>query len=208
MEWVLESCKDFSEALASSSPTPGGGGAAAMVGAIGSALGSMVANLTIGRKNYAEVEESMQELLDQTEKFRVQLLDLVKKDADGFNALMDIYRMPHTSDEEKTIRVEKLQEATKNACSAPLEIMEICASILTLLERIGVHGNINAISDAACGAIFCKAAIEAASFSVEINLKNITDEVYTLKTQSYLQDTIYNATIKTDEILKTTREKW
>ena len=120
------SCREFIEALASDEPTPGGGGASALVGAIGIALGNMVGSLTEGKLQYYEVEEDMERLIDRSEELEKEFLQLIEEDEKAFQNLMTAYRMPHASELEKAKRLAVLTAAKSAACQPPLRIMKKC----------------------------------------------------------------------------------
>lgn len=178
MSYTKESCEKFVEVLASKAPTPGGGGASALTGAVGVALGNMVGALTVGKKKYADVEEEIKAMMETSAKLQQELLDLVQKDADGFAPLAAAYGLPKETEEQKAEKERVLEEALKNACSVPFEIMEKCCQGIELCGRFAEKGSVMATSDAGAGAIFCKAALQAASLNVYINTKSIKDREY------------------------------
>lgn len=171
MDMTNESCRKFVEVLASSAPTPGGGGAAALVGAVGTALGNMVGSLTVGKKKYADVEGEILELKAKCDALQTELLDLVKKDAEGFEPLAKAYGIP----KDDPNRAEILEKATVEACKVPMEIMEKCCEALDYIKIFAEKGSRLAVSDAGCGAVCCKAALQAASLNVFINTKSLKD---------------------------------
>lgn len=171
MDDTLRTCRDFTEVLSSSAPTPGGGGAAALTGAIGVSLAAMVANLTVGKKKYADVEQEMTQLEKTCQSLRTALLDCAQKDAEGFKPLAAAYGIP----KDTPNRAEILEEATLGALSAPMEIMELCCKAIDLAEVAAKKGSRLAVSDAGCAAAICRAALQSASLNVFINtscLKN------------------------------------
>ena len=172
------SSKEFLEKLASNAPTPGGGGGAAMAGALAAALTSMVGNLTTGKEKFAEHEIEVQDILSKAEALRVRMLELVNADAEVFKAFMVCYRLPKSTEEEKLARVDAIQNAAKQAAEVPFEIAEACLKVMKLAERIAVIGNQGAITDAACSAILGRAAMRSAIYNVVVNLKLIKDEAY------------------------------
>ena len=175
MNFPDKSCKEFVTSLASSSPVPGGGGASALVGAIGTALGSMVANLTIGKKKYAAVEQEITELRDKCTLLQSELLELINKDAEGFAPLAAAYRLPSSTEEEKQHKAQVLEIEGVNACDVPLKIMQTCCDAIDAIEIFAEKGSVMALSDAGVGALFCKAALEGASLNVFINTKSLKD---------------------------------
>ena len=135
MDDTNKTCREFVAALASSAPTPGGGGAAALCGAVGAALCGMVASLTTGKKKYASVEREIQQLLESTNALQNKLLDQVRADAEGFQPLSRAYAIPR----EDPTRAAALQSAAETACTAPLEIMALCAAALSAAGRLAVN---------------------------------------------------------------------
>ena len=172
------SCQEFLEKLASNAPTPGGGGGAAMAGALAVALTSMVGNLTVGKEKFAQHEAEVQELLAKAEALRMQMFALVNADAEVFNSFMTCYRLPKATEEEKQARNQAIQNAAKEAAEVPLKIVEACLEIMKLAERIAIIGNPGAITDAAVSSIMARAALRSAVYNVVVNLKLIKDEAY------------------------------
>jgi len=172
------SVTEFTLELSSKAPVPGGGGAAALAGALGAALGGMVANLTIGKPKYADVEDEIQELKVAAYRIQKDLLALIEKDAEVFAPLAGAYRMASGTDEEKAEKERVMQACLKQASLAPLEIMEKCAETLVLLEKFAEKGSVLAVSDAGCGAALSKAALQAAWLNVRINIRIIDDKKF------------------------------
>ena len=161
----------FLEALASSAPTPGGGGAAALCGALGIALGNMVGNLTLGKKKYAGVQEDIAELNAKAEALRAGFVALVDADAEAFAPLSRAYSIPM----DDPARDEIMEPALLRAAEAPLEIMRKCAEALDLISGYAAKGSALAVSDAGCAAALCLAAMRAAALNVLINTKGMAD---------------------------------
>lgn len=166
---------DFILQLASGSPTPGGGGAAALIGAVGTALCSMVANLTSGKQKYAEYQHDIERILDSTAVSIQTLMSLIQKDADVFEPLSCAYRIPKDNLERDSI----LQEALKNACTVPLEVMRELIIVTDIIEELSVKGSRLAISDIGVAASACRCSAECAVMNVYINTKLIADRNYT-----------------------------
>lgn len=175
MEYTTLSCEEFTERLATKSPTPGGGGASALVGAIGIALGSMVGSLTLGKKKYAAVEKDILALQERAEGLRQRLLKLVEEDATAFRPLAEAYGMPRDTKEEQEEKDRVMEEALKAAGEVPLEIMKVCCEAIELLEEYQEKGSVIAVSDAGVGAALCRSALEGASLNVFINTKSMKD---------------------------------
>jgi formiminotetrahydrofolate cyclodeaminase len=173
-----KTCKEFVDILASKEPVPGGGGASALVGALGMALGSMVGNLTLGKKKYMDVQEDIKAILEKAETLQDELIILVKKDAEAFEPLSKAYGLPRNTIDEKRKRDEVMEEALKIACSTPMEIMEKSLETILLHEELAVKGTKIAISDVGVGVLFCKSALMGASLNVFINTKMMKDRDY------------------------------
>ena len=171
MYYKDKSIAEFISLLSGSSPVPGGGGAAALTGAIGAALGGMVASLTQGKKKYAEYEEEILRLKEKCESIENELLHEIDRDAEGFEPLSKVYKIP--KDDPK--REELLEKATVDACAAPMEIMELCAGALEAVKVLAEKGSTLVVSDAAAGALILKAALQAAALNVFINTKSLKD---------------------------------
>ena len=169
MDFTKNSCRDFVAVLASNEPVPGGGGAAALVGAIGTALGNMVGSLTVGKKKYAAVEEEIIALKAKSDALQTELLDQVPADAEGFAPLAKAYGIP----KDDPTRDAVLEEATLTACKVPMRIMELCCEAIDVIAVFAEKGSRLAVSDAGCGAVCCKAALQAASLNVFINTKSL-----------------------------------
>ena len=175
-----KSCTEFAAELAGKVSVPGGGGAAAYVGALGVALCSMVGNFTTGKKKYAEYEEDVQRMLAEGEKVRARLLELVEEDAAAFYPLSQAYGIP----KEDPTRDEVLEKCTKDALAGPLEMMRQIAKAIELLEEMNVKGSRMLISDVGCGAVCAAAAMRAASMNVFINTKGLKDRDYAAKVEA------------------------
>ena len=173
-----KSLNSFLEELASSSPAPGGGSVAALAGALGAALTSMVCQLTIGKKKYAEVEAEMKGILAQAEALRTRFTSLVDEDTAAFNKVMEAYGLPKDSEAQKALRTAAIREATKEATQVPLEVMKHCIDGLALAGNVAAKGNVNSVSDAGVGALMLHAACESAALNVRINLKGLTDNEF------------------------------
>ncbi len=174
MDFAQETCTKFVDVLASSAPVPGGGGASALVGAIGTALGNMVGSLTVGKKKYAAVEAEIVALKETCDKLQKELLEQIAADAKGFEPLAKAYGIPKDDPNRDAV----LEEATVTACKVPVRIMELCCQSLDAIAVFAEKGSRLAVSDAGCGAVCCKAALQAASLNVFINTKTLKDRAY------------------------------
>lgn len=175
MELMKTSCEGFLVDLASNSPAPGGGGAAALVGAAGVALGNMVGALTVGKKKYAAVEADILALNERATALRQKLEGLVQADAEAFAPLAAAYRLPKETPEQQAAKAAALEAALDGACAVPLAILEACGEGVALAVEYAEKGSVLALSDAGCAALFCKAAMEASSLNVSINTKLMAD---------------------------------
>jgi methenyltetrahydrofolate cyclohydrolase len=171
--------EEFLDALASQSATPGGGGAAAIIGAMGAALVSMVCNLTIGKKKYAEVEADMQDVLAKAEALRVKLTGMIEDDAKAFDKVMGAYGMPKETDADKARRDAAIQEALKIATDVPLACAHAAREVIDLAEEASEKGNLNVISDAGVGVLAAYAALRSAALNVWTNARMIDDKAFT-----------------------------
>ena len=159
------SCTAFAEALAAKASVPGGGGAAAMVGALSAALCSMVGNFTAGKKKYAAYEADIQRILTEAEDLRRCLLALVDADAAGFEPLAKAYAIPKEDPDRDAV----MEKATLQACAAPMQMLFACGDVLVLLEELLEKGSRLLLADVGCGAYLCRAAMESAALSVFVN---------------------------------------
>ncbi len=168
----------FADELASKAAVPGGGGASALVGSLGVALGSMVCNLTLGKKKYAEVEGEIAEILEETEDLRGQLYSQIARDAEVFEPLSKAYGLPCATDEEKEEKAKIMEEALKLACSVPLEIAELSVKAIKLHARLLPIGSRLAVSDVGVGVTLCRSALLGAVLNIYINTKSMADRQY------------------------------
>jgi formiminotetrahydrofolate cyclodeaminase len=166
---VDQNCRSFVESLASKAPVPGGGGAAAMAGALGSALGMMYLNLSVGKQKYQEYEADFQDKLQNLDAIKEQLLACVDEDAEAFYPLAKAYRMPKETESEQAAYQRVLEAALYKACSVPEKIMKLCSEAMDAIEYVADKGSVLAKSDAAAAVIFCMAAMNAAHLNILIN---------------------------------------
>jgi glutamate formiminotransferase/formiminotetrahydrofolate cyclodeaminase len=188
-----ESVRDFVAEVASASPAPGGGAAAAHVASLGAALGEMIAHLTTGREKYADVEGEVRDALALLTPLRARLNQAVTEDAASFERVMRARRLPHATEEERRERDGHLEEALKGAATVPLEVAGIAVQVLELLETLAEIGNTNALSDAATGAQLSLAAVAAARYNVLVNTAEIEDEEFALEHRSRADDLLERA---------------
>ncbi len=175
---VNKNIVDFVATTASNEPVPGGGSIAALSGALAAALAEMVANLTIGKKKYVEVESEMKGIVEALEVKRQELVELIDKDASSFDEVMKAFKLPKVTDEEKATRTNAIQEGTKYAASVPLQTAKIAYSIMEYSKVVVEKGNTNAVTDGAVSAMMARTAVLSALMNVKINLGSIKDEKF------------------------------
>ena len=175
MGFTTKTCEEFVDVLASKAPVPGGGGASALVGAIGMALGNMVGSLTVGKKKYADVEADIIALKEKATALQADFLRLVEADAEAFEPLSRAYGLPKSTPEEIAEKEEIMENALNVACGVPIEIMKTCARGIDLVEVFAAKGSRIALSDAGVGATLLKSAMQGASLNVYINTKSMKD---------------------------------
>lgn len=175
---VQDSVEVFLQRLASSDATPGGGSAAAVMGAMGAALAAMVCNLTVGKPAYAEVDAPMRAALVRAEILRRALLQSVADDVAAFDTLMAAYRLPKASDEDRAVRSAAIQNGLKGATEAPLACARACAEVIALCADVAAQGNVHVISDAGVGVLAAHAALRSAALNVLINAPQIKDRAW------------------------------
>ena len=200
MEFCEKSCKDFVAELSSKAPVPGGGGASALVGAVGTALGGMVGSLTVGKKKYAEVEDEIRSLMEKADKLMADMLRLIDRDAEVFEPLSKAYGMPKETEEQKAEKDRVMELCLKDACSVPMEIMEKCCEAIELQAGFAAKGSSLAISDAGVGVAFCKAALQGASLNVFINTNSMKDRQYADKLNARADELLNKYTAIADNI--------
>lgn len=201
------SCEEFVDVLATSSPVPGGGGASALVGAIGVALGNMVGSLTVGKKKYAAVENDIKRLKEESDVLQQKLLRLVERDAEVFEPLSKAYGMPSQTDEEKQKKQEVMETVLKEAAVVPLEIMQECMKALKVIEEFSEKGSAIAISDAGVAAVVCKAALQGASLNIFINTKSMKNRDFAENMNNSAEKMIEEGTILADKIFDAVRKR-
>lgn len=166
---------EFAEIVASESPVPGGGSIAALCGSLGAALAEMVANLTVGKKKYADSKEEMTDIINKASKLRDKLLNYIEEDSLAYNKVMEAYKLPKETEEEKSYRLIKIQEGLKIAASVPLKVAEISFEILPLTEAVVLRGNQNSVTDALVAAMMARTGVLSAVLNIRINLDSIKD---------------------------------
>lgn len=173
-----KSLRTFLDELASSTPAPGGGSVAALSGALGAALVSMVCNLTVGKKKYEAVQEEVAALLERSEALRHRLTALLDEDVRAYTAVSQAYKMPRETEDQKEAREQAIQKALKEATLIPMQVAEACVEVLDLCLPTAEKGNVNAVSDAGVAALAAETGLRSAALNVLINLNLIQDEAF------------------------------
>ncbi len=208
MSMIIEKpVQTFLDDLASKASTPGGGSAAAIMGAMGAALVSMVANLTVGKKNYEAVDAEMQALLSTSEQLRQQLGDMIKADVDVFDQVMAAYGMAKDTDEDKATRSQAIQSALKEATDVPLACAGLCAELIKLCRPMAEKGNKNVISDAGVAVLAANAALRSAALNVYINIGGIKDEDFINDRRQQLENILAGSNELTEDIYQLVKSK-
>ncbi len=178
MKLVDRTVTGFIDLMASSEPAPGGGSAAALQGALGTALTAMVCALTIGKKKYADVQELITAAQQEAITLKNRYLDVIDRDTEAFNGVSAVFAMPKDTDEQKQARTQAMQTALKACTQTPFEMMQLAYDSLKLTQSIVGRSNASAASDLGCAALSLKAAIQGAWLNVLINIGGITDEAF------------------------------
>lgn len=194
------SCEEFASELASKKPVPGGGGAAALAGALGVALNSMVANFSKGKKKFIGFEKQHEEILEKGEKLAQKLLTAIEKDAENFEPLSKAYVMPSGTEEEKRIKNEVMQNCLKAANEAPLETLRLVYEGILLHEELIDISSKTIISDIGVGVQLLKAALNSAYLNVLININSISDQEYVNKNKEMVKGLLKDGNVKADKI--------
>jgi formiminotetrahydrofolate cyclodeaminase len=177
---------DFLDQLASSAPTPGGGSASALAGALGAALNSMVCQLTLGKPEYAAVAAETQRLLDESEAARAALAFAIEADAGAYGRVVAAYRLPRSTDQERSRRKRAIHDATMEATREPLDAARVCGQVLDLCEQLIKIGNPRLLSDVVVAALLARAALEGAAANVEVNLPTLGDDPFAAEARAEL----------------------
>ena len=197
----------FLDQLASKASTPGGGSAAAIMGAMGAALVSMVANLTVGKQKYRDVEEEMQGFLERSEDMRSRLTGMIQADIDVFDKVMAAYGMARETEAEKMARSEAIQAALKEATDVPLACAQLCADVIELCRPVAEKGNLNVISDAGVAVLAAHAALRSAALNVYINIGGIRDEEFVRDRRDKLEFVLSGAGVATETVYELVKSK-
>lgn len=205
--FIDKSLKYYIDQAASKEPTPGGGSVSALAGSLGTALTSMVGNLTIGRKVYRELDEKDQEEMsknfEELQKSIERLNAIVDEDTKAFDKVMKSFKMPKDTEEEKAARSASIQEGYKIALEVPLRCAEECYKVLELQEIFAKYGNVNAITDVGVGALLAATGLEGSLFNVKINLLSIKDEEYKKAKEERSEKLLKDGLTLRDSLLET-----
>ncbi len=194
--------KGFLDATAGSDPVPGGGSVSALNGAIAAALAEMVANLTIGKKKYEDKESLMRKIAAEAAELQAGFVKAIDEDSDAYNAVFEAFKLPKENDQEKSVRSDAIQAATKVAAQIPLQVARKAAGMMDLLAQVASEGNQNAITDA-CVAMMCaRNAVLGAALNVRINLLSLKDESWSNSVRKEVQ-MLENLAIKKEQELLT-----
>lgn len=194
--------KSYLESLESSSPTPGGGNVSAFCGVLASSLGKMVCGLTIGKKKYIDVEEQMKEFLNILSQNKLIFEELAQKDNEAFDLVMSAFKMAKETDEQKKLRAEAIESATKGAAEIPFKVVNQCNIILKVLEEVVVKGNKNSISDAGVAILLLSTASKGAFLNVIINCSSLNDKEYSTKMITEATKIIDEIDIRVNSVFK------
>lgn len=201
------SVEEFINLTGSQEPAPGGGSVAAVAGSLGAALGHMVMSLSVGKKSYQALDESirsrLEEAMVQLEKMSHTFLQLMDEDTDVFMSFMAAMKLPKETDEDKKKRHSAMQKAALESMKTPLKTAELCVQLAQLLPEIAQYGNKNAVSDAGVGALMCRSACEAAVLNVKINLSSVEDETEKEEARRRAEQALDTVDKLQKEILKT-----
>lgn len=204
--FIDKSLKEYIAATASGEPTPGGGSVSALVGSLGGALTNMVYNLTVGKKAYEELSDDIKSKIvensKEVEKLVEALNGIVDEDTKAFDKVMEAFKLPKETDEEKTTRSNAIQEGYKVALEVPLRCAEKCLRVLQLQDIFAEYGNVNAITDVGVGTLLAYAGLEGALFNVTINLGSIKDESFKKEISAKVDNLLTEGKKLKEELLK------
>lgn len=192
----------FLDLLASSAPEPGGGAAAALVGATGAALVSMVANLTIGREKFAAAAADMEQARARADALRASLVAAIDQDAQAFREVMASYRLPRAADEQKAARQRAIQAALREAAQVPAAVVRLCEEVAAWSLVAAEHGNPQVVSDAAVAALLADAAAQSAALNVRINLASVGDPPFAEPLWAEMQRLLAGISVVRDDVLR------
>ena len=197
----------FLNELASSAPTPGGGSAAAIIGAMGAALLSMVCNVTLGKKGSEAVEPDMKAVLDESERLRARLTAMVAEDIAAFDGLMAAYRLPKSNDEEKSLRAEAIQANLRAATETPLACARACAEVVGLARRAAEKGLAGVVSDAGVGVLAANCALRSAALNVYINAPSLKDRIFATAATAEIESLVDRCARESEAVFELVRSR-
>ena len=197
----------FLEELASQNATPGGGSAAAVMGATAAALTSMVCNLTIGKPKYSAVESDMKALLVKSEALREKFTSMIKADVEGFNQVMQAYGLPKDNEQDKVLRTSAIQKALKEATVVPLACAKASAEVILLSQEAALKGNSNVVTDAGVSVVSAHAALKSSALNVYINIGSINDKVYGAEKLAELEQVLVKAEVSVEDIYESVKRQ-
>ena len=200
MKYVQLSCEEFTNETFSKAPVPGGGGVAALVGALGTALAGMVGNLTTGKKKYAEYEQDIQRILSEASELTASLLEMIDQDAENFLPLSKAYGLPQETEEEKKFKSDTLQAALKVACEGPIDIVRATYKAIELHDELATKGSTLALSDVGVGVQLLRSALISGWLNVLININMINDEEYVSRIRNELEPIVESGAKRCEEI--------
>jgi formiminotetrahydrofolate cyclodeaminase len=201
------SIEDFLGNLASGSPTPGGGSAAAIMGAMGAALVSMVCNVTIGKKGYEAAEAEMQAVLAESERLRLRLTAMVAEDVAAFDSLLAGYKLPKANDDEKSRRAVAIQAGLQRATEVPLDCARVCAEVIALSRRASEQGYLGVISDGGVGVLAAYTGLRSAALNVYINAPSLKDRGFAEQAIAELQKLVESCSTECEAVYTLVRNK-
>jgi formiminotetrahydrofolate cyclodeaminase len=204
---VEMTARGFADELSTDSPAPGGGSVAAYCGALGGALGAMVANLTVGKKGLEESWDAMKAAARRGQELKDWFLAAVDEDTAAFNRVMDAFRLPGKSPEDAAAKTAAVEEATKGATLVPLSVLERSLEVLDLAEETVARGNPNSVSDAGVAALCARACAQGAYLNVRINLKNLSDAAWVAETRRKADELRRRAVERADEVVRAAEER-
>jgi len=202
-----ERLEKYIDDLAAKLPAPGGGSVAALVGALGVGLLSMVSNFTLGKEAYRKSEEEIEKILNRSENLRKRLTELVDEDIRVYGEVSSAYKLPRATDKEKEVRSQAIEKACKDALIVPLEVGRSCVEGLDLARRLVEIGNVRLVSDVGVAAGLLEAALKGAEFNVKINLKVIEDKNFVEEKKKVIRSLVENRAKIKDEVLRETEDK-
>jgi formiminotetrahydrofolate cyclodeaminase len=202
-----DSIEKFLDDLASGRPTPGGGSAAAIMGAMGAALVSMVCNVTIGKKGYEGVEAEMKALREDSERVRRRLTAMVAEDVAAFDSMMAAYKLPKATDNDISRRAAAIQAGLRRATEVPLDCARVCAEVIALSRRASEHGYLNVISDGGVGVLAAFTGLRSAALNVYINTPALKDRAFADAAAAEIEKLVESCTAESEAVYEMVRGK-